>query len=125
MISITESEWKVMEVLWEKSPVSLKEILNMLKAKTPWSTTTVRTLLVRLMEKGAVEADKATTNFKYYPLIAKEVCQIQETRNLLDRVFNGSIGALVSTLVKESDLTQEDREELMSIISKMKVEEEG
>lgn len=125
MISITESEWKVMEVLWEKSPVSLKEILNMLKAKTPWSTTTVRTLLVRLMEKGAVEADKSTTNFKYYPLIAKEVCQIQETRNLLDRVFNGSIGALVSTLVRESDLTQEDREELMNIISKMKVEEEG
>lgn len=125
MISITESEWKVMEVLWEKSPVSLKEILNVLKVKTPWSTTTVRTLLVRLMDKGAVEADKATTNFKYYPLIEKEVCQIQETKNLLDRVFNGSIGALVSTLVKESDLTQEDQEELMNIISKMKIEEEG
>ena len=125
MISITESEWKVMEVLWERSPVSLKEILSVLKAKTPWSTTTVRTLLVRLMDKGAVEADKTTTNFKYYPLIEKEVCQIQETKNLLDRVFNGSVGALVSTLVKESDLTEEERKDLLNIISKMKLEEEA
>ena len=124
MINITESEWKVMEVLWDTSPLTLREILLQLKGKTPWSTTTVRTLLVRLMDKGAVKADKSIANFKYSPLIEKEVCQKQEARNFLDKVFNGSMGMLVSTLVKESQLSDEEREELLKIISKMDGQEE-
>lgn len=124
MINITESEWKVMEVLWEVSPLTLKEILAKLEGRTLWSTTTVRTLIVRLMDKGAVEADKSTSNFKYSPLIEKEVCQKQETKNFLEKVFNGSRGMLVSALVKESKLSREEREELLKIISKMDDQEE-
>lgn len=124
MINITESEWKVMEILWEASPLTLREILIRLDGKTRWSTTTVRTLIVRLMDKGAVEADKSIANFKYAPLIEKEICQKQETRNFLDKVFNGSMGMLVSTLVKESQLSDEEREELLKIISKMDGQEE-
>ena len=58
--NITEAEWKIMRVLWELSPLSLKEIVEELKKEKAWSNTTVRTLIVRLMDKGFIDADKST-----------------------------------------------------------------
>lgn len=119
-INITESEWKVMLVLWEmKYPLTLKEIVAALYEENQWSTTTVRTLIVRLMEKGAIEADKTIANFKYNPLLAKEDCQLKEATNFLNRVFNGSMGMLVSTFAKQSNLSIKEQEELLRMIEKL------
>ena len=117
-LSISESEWKIMKVLWEKPELTLKEIAAGLE-DTEWSYTTIRTLVTRLVEKGAVAADKTSGNFKYYPAVSESECKSKEASRFLSRVFDGSVSMLVSTLTRDSGLTEEERKELMSIIEKM------
>lgn len=117
--NITEAEWKIMKVLWASSPLTLKEIVADLKKETDWSNTTVRTLIVRLMEKEYIVADKSTGNFKYAPLIQKEDCQHEQTKDFIDRVFEGSMGMFITAFAKKSKLSKEDERELKKIIDKL------
>jgi BlaI family penicillinase repressor len=117
-LSISESEWKVMKVLWEKPDLTLREIAASLE-DTDWSYTTIRTLVTRLLEKGAVAADKSSGNFKYYPAVSESECKYKEVNRFLSRVFDGSVSMLVSTLTKDSNLTEEEQKELLSIIEKI------
>ena len=117
-ISISDSEWKIMRVLWETPDLTLREITASLE-ETEWSYTTIRTLVTRLMEKGAITADKTSNNFKYYPAVIEDECIRKEMNRFLSRVFDGSVSMLVSTLTKDSNLTEEEQKELMNIIEKM------
>ena len=117
-MNITEAEWFIMNVLWEKAPLTTKEIVEKLADERKWSRNTVRTLIVRLMEKELIGADKSTGNFKYYPLVQKEHCQISQTKKLLNRIYDGSLGMLVRNFVDQTELTEEEREELLQIINK-------
>jgi len=117
--NITEAEWKVMKVLWEKAPLALKEIANNLKKETNWSNTTVRTLIVRLMEKNFIEADKSTGKFNYIPIVKKEECQLHETNQFINTVFDGSMEMFITAFSKKGKLTKEDAKELKKIIEKI------
>lgn len=118
-INISESEWKIMKVLWEKPALTLREIASGLE-DTDWSYTTIRTLVTRLLEKGAVKADKkATCHFIYSPAVSESECKNKEVNRFLTRVFDGSISMLVSALTKDSNLTEEEQKKLMDMIEKM------
>jgi Predicted transcriptional regulator len=117
-LNISESEWKVMKVLWERPGLTLREIAGGLE-DTDWSYTTIRTLVTRLLEKEAIAADKSSGNFKYHAAVSENDCKKKEINRFLSRVFDGSASMLVSTLTKDSNLTEEERKELMSIIGKM------
>lgn len=118
-IRISDSEWKVMRVLWEEPELTLREIAAALE-DTGWSYTTVRTLVTRLTEKGAVCADRnAPNSFLYSPAVSENECKAKEMDNFLAKVFDGSISMLVSTLTRDSKLTEAEQKELMSIIEKM------
>lgn len=120
--NITESEWKIMKVLWKNSPLTLKEVVECLKEECDWSNTTVRTLIVRLMEKGCIAADKSTGKFKYVPLIEKEACQREEAKDFLERVFEGSMGRFITAFAKQGKLSKKDQEELRKLIDKIEEE---
>ncbi|MGL4738047.1 MAG: BlaI/MecI/CopY family transcriptional regulator [Cellulosilyticaceae bacterium] len=116
-MNITEAEWFVMDVLWENAPLTTKEIVEQLADERKWSRNTVRTLLVRLMEKELIDADKSTTNFKYFPLVEKQDCQMNQTKKLINRIYDGSLGMLVRNFVSQKELTAEEQEELLQIIN--------
>lgn len=117
--NISEAEWKVMECLWDKSNQTLKEIAGNLK-EADWGYTTIRTLVTRLVEKGAVGADKTLpSNFRYFPIAPEKECKLQETKNFLTRVFDGSVAMMLSTLVKQEELSKEEVLELKKIIDNM------
>ncbi|WP_139903037.1 BlaI/MecI/CopY family transcriptional regulator [Clostridium thermarum] len=117
--NISEAEWKVMECLWKNDSLTLKQISEELK-DTKWSYTTIRTMVTRLMEKGAIGADKSSTsNFKYYALAPEKECKLEETRSFLKRVFGGSISTMVATLAKQETLSKEEVAELKKIIENM------
>lgn len=116
-MNITEAEWYIMSVLWEKSPLTTKEIVEKLADERKWTRNTVRTLTVRLMEKELIGADKSSGNFKYYPLLQKEYCQMNQTKKLLNRIYEGSLGMLIRNFVEQTELTEEDRRELLQIIN--------
>lgn len=116
--NISEAEWKVMEVLWDNPNSAIKEITTALQ-DSDWSYSTIRTLVLRLCEKGAIGADTTIGNYKYYPMVSETECKKHETRNFLNKIYNGSLKVLVSTLVSDSNLTQKDINELMKIIDKI------
>ncbi len=118
--NISDSEWKIMKILWEEPYLTLRQIDERVKEKSGWSYTTVRTLVTRLTEKGAAAADKSHPgNFRYYPLISEEDSKNREVKSFLDRVFDGKKSMMMVSLTKDSNLTEDETKTLMSIIEKM------
>ena len=118
-ISLTEAEWTVMECLWEHSPRTGRETVAWLDAKMGWSRSTTLTLLRRLEEKGAVAGDTEGAVKTFRPLIAREDVAAQETENLLERAYKGSLSLLVSAFTRKQSLPQQEIDELYAILREM------
>lgn len=118
-VSLTEAEWTVMECLWEQSPRTGRETVTSLEKSMGWSRSTTLTLLRRLEEKGAVAGDTQGTVKAFYPLIARDDVALQETENLLERAYKGSISLLVSAFTRKQTLPQKEIDELYAILREM------
>lgn len=118
-ISLTEAEWTVMECLWEQSPRTGREAVAWLDEKIGWSRSTTLTLLRRLEEKGAVAGDTEGTVKTFRPLIDREDAAHQETENLLDRAYKGSLSLLVSAFTRKQSLPRKEIDELYAILREM------
>jgi BlaI family transcriptional regulator, penicillinase repressor len=117
-MKITDAETHVMEVLWADSPLDGEGIAARLKDQ--WSRTTVRTLLARLVQKGAVGQTKAAGQLdQYAPLIGRSDYAHEQSRNLIDKLFGGKVGPLFAQLAERSDLTDEDITELKALIERI------
>lgn len=117
---ISESEWLVLQCLWKQSPLEIKELLAMLQAKTGWNANMVRTLVVRLQEKGAVGAVKQRRFYRYYPIASETECIQEETQFFLDRVFEGSPVKMIAALTGSGSLSEQDCREIEAMLQKLK-----
>jgi BlaI family penicillinase repressor len=115
-IRITDAEWDVLSIAWKKEPVAASEIVEAVAKQRKWSLATVRTLLTRLVNKGALRAEKEGRRFLYWPIVSMEACIRQESRSFIDRVFGGAPSSIILDLVKETELTKEDIKELRRIL---------
>ena len=122
-INISESEWTVMEYLWNNPMVTITEIRKALSS-TGWSDSTIKTLVRRLVSKNAVAINDEAATFRYYPLISQQECRLKETKSFINRVYDGSVSMLVTNLVADSNLTDKETEELLALIEKMGKEQE-
>ena len=113
---ISASELEVLEVLWQAdAPMPIAAIRTALEGSHRWDASTVKTLLRRLCEKGAVAAEKDQV-FHYRPLITRGEYRDWSTHNLIDRVYQGSARALAAFLVRGDQLTAEDLKELEAML---------
>lgn len=119
---ISEAEWQVMQVLWAGESFPLKDIIEQVSPQTGWNGNTIRTLLVRLVEKGAVAAEKQGRNYRYSALARQEDCIREETRNFLHRIFDGSPTKLFAALTGSGELTKKDLREIRTMIERMEGE---
>ncbi len=122
-INISESEWTVMEYLWNNPMVTITEIRKALSS-TGWSDSTIKTLVRRLVSKNAVAINDEAATFRYYPLISQQECRLKETKSFINRVYDGSVSMLVTNLAADSNLTDKETEELLALIEKMGNEQE-
>lgn len=116
---ISDAEAQVMEVLWVEPPpqgLSADEVAARLAGKVDWQLSTVKTLLGRLMAKGAVAADKDGRRFLYRPLLAREDWVAQQSGSLLDRLFGGQLAPLVAQFGAQRKLTAADRAALQKLL---------
>lgn len=120
MIRVTDSEWKVLEVLWARGSQPLGKILSALAVDTGWSRTTVHTYLTRMMAKGLVAAEGAAPKH-YRAAVSREACADSQRRDLLERAYQGSAGRLVAAFVRDGSLSREEREELRRLLDEMEV----
>ena len=114
-LSISESEWRVMKIIWNDCPQTLPEILDRLK-ETGWSKTTIQTYLARLVKKGALSTKRQGKGYLYYPAVSESDCQLAESRSFLSRVYDGSLSRMVMGFVKSGELSHEELNELKSLI---------
>ncbi len=119
-VSLSASEWKVMEALWEQAPRTIMELTAALEPSTGWSKHTVISFLGRMEKKGAVTYTETGRAKAYAPAYPKEEATAEETERFLDRVFGGSLGLMVNSLVEGKSLTDRDIAELMDILEKAK-----
>lgn len=115
-LSISESEWRVMKIIWSSPPQTLPEILDKLKG-TDWSKTTIQTYLARLVKKGALSTKRQGKGYLYYPAVSESDCQLAESRSFLSRVYDGSLSKMVMGFVKNGNLSNEELNELKSLIA--------
>ena len=126
-VKISEAEWSIMQVLWDGCEQSgrgmtLGEIAAQLADTSGWSNTTIRTLIIRLSEKGAVSIDKTTGVYKYTPNTSRNDCVRSEVDCFIDRVFAGSAYNLMASLVKEGKFSDGERQEIIRILKDIEEE---
>ena len=115
-ITLSDSEWKIMKMLWEKSPYTLGELAKVLEEETGWTRATVFVMLKRLITKGAVRVDESTKVHEYYPIIKRRDVAPAETESFLNRVYDGSVGMLFTALTERKSLSDKDIAELRQIL---------
>ena len=113
---ISEAEWEVMKVLWERSPLTANEIVEALSKRTKWQRETIRTLINRVVQKKAVSFVKKGRQYHYYPVAAEAECVKAETRSLLRRLRVSAIEPMLATLVEEERLSAEQIARLKEIL---------
>jgi predicted transcriptional regulator len=114
--TISEAESRVMEVLWREAPRASEDIVAALQRTSDWHEKTIRTLLGRLLRKGAVSAEREGRRYFYAPVLTREQWQAQESRSLLDRVFGGRVGPLLAHFSRHEKLSAKDIAELRKLI---------
>jgi len=114
---IPESEWAVMEVLWENSPLTAAEVAETLRPATNWAKNTVRTLLTRLVEKGALKTGKnAAGTLTFRPAVSRAACVKAEGKSFLQRIFGGAAKPLLVHFAQNSRLTAAEVKELKRLL---------
>jgi BlaI family transcriptional regulator, penicillinase repressor len=109
-----------MEVLWRSDrPMSCEEVVAVLAERQDWQDATVKTLLGRLLRKGAVKAAKDGRRFLYSPVLTRERWLSVESQRLLNRLFGGRIAPLVAHFGEHHRLSKRDRAELKRIVAGM------
>lgn len=117
--NISESEWIVMETLWDRAPQTASEVAKSLHSRTGWALNTVRTLLTRLVEKGALQtAENASGVREFSPALDREAVVRAESQSFLDRVFKGAAQPLLIHFATQSNLTPEEVEQLKTLLDK-------
>ncbi len=117
---ISEAEHAVMEALWTESPLSAADVCDRVCAANDWSIPTVKTLLGRLVSKGAVGTEPEGRRFLYYPLIERSDYVGGESRRLVDRLFGGRAAPLFAHLAENEALTDADLEEIEALLKEMR-----
>ena len=120
-INISEAELEVMKVIWnEKRPVTSLDICEVFETKE-WKKTTIGTFLTRLVEKGALSAEKQGKLYYYTPLISQKEYRKSQTKNLISSLYNGSVKDFAVSFFKEQKLSDDDIKELKAIFEDKEV----
>jgi BlaI family penicillinase repressor len=117
-IQLGRMQFRIMQVLWDRGRASAREITDALNKAEPVAHSTVQTLLRQLEAKGAVAHEAEGRTFVFSPLLDEDRVKRTATRDLLERVFGGSVGGLVAHLLKDERLSRSELEELRRLIDR-------
>ncbi|MDE6589148.1 MAG: BlaI/MecI/CopY family transcriptional regulator [Oscillospiraceae bacterium] len=119
---LTSSEWNVLNCLWEHSPRTVMQLSNELEQTVGWARSTTITTLHRMEAKGLVRCEQAGRGKAYVPLVERNQAALVETRSFLDRVYQGSVGMMMSAMAKQEGLSREQIAQLRAILDEAEQE---
>ena len=116
MERLSDTEWKILDVLWKHGPMTLMEPTHSLEDKTGWQRTTVISFLKRMEAKDAVYHIEGERAKMFYPKVKQSEATLSETRSFLDKVFSGNIGLMLSNMIQQNALSDEEIDKLARIL---------
>lgn len=115
---IFDSEWKIMEYLWEDSPRTLMEIVRAMAERVGWAKSTVTTMVARMEGKGLLRYEAEGRTKRFYPTMTREEAMAAEADTLVSKAFHGSAGLLVSSFLDRKKLSRQEIDELYDLLKK-------
>jgi BlaI family penicillinase repressor len=115
---ISDAEWDVMKVLWDRGEAAAQEVTEALAVERNWRPQTVKTLLNRLVKKGAAAYAEEGRRFIYRPRVSRDAVVRAESRSFLSRVFDGAVTPALVHFVKLGNLSKQDVEELKKALDR-------
>ena len=114
---ISDAEWQVMAVIWDRGPSTALEVVAALHdAGHDWHARTIKTMLNRLLTKGALAAHAEGNRYVYRAAVKREACVRQESRSFLDRVFGGDALLAMVHLAQQADLSPAEVDRLKKML---------
>ncbi|BAH05405.1 hypothetical protein CKR_0354 [Clostridium kluyveri NBRC 12016] len=117
VVAISDAELEIMKIIWKSPNITANKIIEKLKGKTEWKPNTIKTLINRLLNKGAIDFQKEGKEYYYYNLINEEEYKISESKSFLNKIFNGSLNLMLMNFIKTKNLSEKDIEELKKILN--------
>ena len=118
-MQVSEAESVVMEVLWSRSPLGADDVVAALSARSDWAEPTIKTLLNRLLKKGAIQAERDGRRYLYSPVLTRESWVASQSEGVLERLFGGRVAPLVAHFSERGKLSQDDIDELKRLVGEI------
>jgi len=124
-MKLTDAEWQIMNVLWERYPATARGIAERLPKRINWAYTTIKTLLTRLAEKGAVKETKKGNTSIYEPILSRQNAQRVALKTLVNQAFDGAFGPLMHFLLEDQKLSVKQKQQLLKTLGETKDRKKG
>ena len=118
---LTNTEWAVLECLWDQSPLTLMQLVNQLKNTMGWAKSTTTTMVKRMEEKNLLKSRPNGRGKDFYPNVDRDEAVTSQTRSFLNRVYRGSVGLMMSAMAEKQELSREEIDELYAILKEAEV----
>lgn len=115
----SKQEWLILEALWDKSPMFLSDIVDVLGSELTWKPTTYQTYLRRMCAKGLLGSEKVRGSYSYFPLVSRDDCIRNESRFMISKLKGSSAKLFLANMIEESELDEQDARELRDIIDRL------
>jgi BlaI family penicillinase repressor len=123
--ALSPAEWRVMSVLWEHGKLDARRVFAELADEREWAYQTVKTLLSRLVAKGAVAYDQVGNSYLYRPAVAREEMTRQEVRSVFERVVGAAVSPVLAHFIDEAELSEDDIRKLQQLLDEKRKKRSG
>jgi BlaI family penicillinase repressor len=114
---ISDAEWSVMEIVWEKAPQTANQIVDALQPRTRWNPKTIKTLINRLVNKGALTYEKEGRTFLYAPAVPQPAMEQRLVGGLIQGAFRGSARRLILRALESGETSREELDSIKQLIA--------
>ena len=121
-VSISDAEWQVMNVVWEKQPLTAQEIVAALQCDNDWAPATIKTMLHRLVKKQVLSHESQGNRYVYRSAVRRSDCIRQASRSFLERVFEGDPAPLVAHFLRSTKFSADEIAELRRILDEQEAQ---
>lgn len=115
---IADSEWRVMQVLWEYGPQTANDVVNALSGEVKWKPRTIKTLISRLVKKGAIKVTEEGYRYRYSAAVPESACVRSETKSFVRRVYQGAAKPALAAFLEDADLSDREIDDLQKILDR-------
>ena len=119
-LELFESEWTILQAVWELEPCAAPTVQEALQSKKGWAYTTVKTMMDRMVKKGLLKTEKIRNLYLYSSVITQSQAQKSEIVRTLKRAFNGTLTPMMQFLIENDELSEEEYRYLERLIKERK-----